>query len=154
MNSIKQWIWNNHFEEDKEKLYRKAFSDASKDLEETNVYNTDEKAKVLAEKMLSDMIGFTDKNKIITYEKTKGLLFIGGEKQLPEQLFNLKQEAEIIYSSQLYGIIYNTIGELARQRIFVTSKDWQDVLAAKMALYNLDTMKTIIDILRSYEPKK
>lgn len=137
-----------------EELYRKAFADARADLDETNVFNVEEKAKELTSKRLGEMLGFVDEKFILTHNKEKGFVFLGGEKLTPEQIMNLKSEAEIILTSTMWKIFYNSIGDIARKAMFEKSETFQDMLSGKMLLYHLSLQKNILDLFKKYESKK
>lgn len=167
MNKIKQWILNRKFvvdaifpssfsitfEDAKRALYTKAFSDASKDLEETNMYNTEQKAKELSKTMLNDMLSVVDMNSIVTVDKMNKLVYIGGIKTDAMQLANLKAEAEFIVASSLWKLLYETPKELAQRSMFVSSETLADIQKGKSMLYTLSTQKNIIDTFRSYKSK-
>ena len=137
-----------------EELYRKAFSDARKDLEETNIYNTEERAKELSSKTLNDMLGFTDPAYILTHNKEKGMVFLAGERLSAEQIINLKNEAEYILSTTLWKVFYNSIGDIARKTMFEKSESFEDMKSGKCMLYNLSLMKNILDLFKAYVVKK
>lgn len=149
METIKKWLFNsNFFSTQKRNFYTKAFSDALKDLEETNVYNTDEKAKVLADKMLCDLLSPVDLDNVITFNKQTKQIFLNGELADDIKLNNLMAEAEFFRQSELWKVIYNTPKTLAENALFKDDGK-SEVLHAKgrAILYTLDTQKKIIETL-------
>ena len=105
------------------------------------------------EKELGRLLGFIDKKSIITHDKIKGLVFIGGEMVTdPSRLSNLKSEADFILNSDLWKIISETITYMAHQRMFIKSETFDDLLSGKMWLYHVSIQKEILDILKSYRP--
>jgi len=154
MDKLKQYIFNhNIFSSLHRELYIKAFTAASKDLEETRIDDTDKKAKELADKMLSDLLSVVDEKQIITVS-SKGLVFIGGEKIDDAYLASLKSEAELIESTKLWGIISETTKKLAEQAMFVNGVSLADFEKGRSMLYTLSTQKKIIDTVKSYQQKK
>lgn len=155
MEAIKKWVLGFKFiQEDRESLYRKAFDDARKDLEETLVYDTDKKATELMEKRLNDMLSPVDLNNIVTLDKVHGIVYIGGIRADDLQLNNLKSEAEALTHFSLWKLIHETPKELASRAMFVDSESLDDMKKGKSILYTLSTQKKIIDTMLSYIPKK
>ena len=155
METIINWLFNlKVFDTKKRELYTKAFSDAYKDLEETNVYNTEEKAKELTEKKLLEMLNPVDLTRVVSLDKSRGILFIGGEKVDEAGILNLKQEAEYFQSTQLWKLLYNTPKKLAEESMFISGESLADMQKGKTILYTLSTQKNIMDIFSSYTQKK
>lgn len=155
METIINWLFNlKVFDAKKRELYTKAFSDAYKDLEETNVYNTEEKAKELTEKKLLEMLNPVDLTRVVSLDKSRGILFIGGEKVDEAGILNLKQEAEYFQSTQLWKLLYNTPKKLAEESMFISGESLADMQKGKTILYTLSTQKNIMDIFSSYTQKK
>lgn len=165
MNRIQQWILNKKFFNDYVKglvqreretnnraLYIKAFSDAQKDLEETNIYNTETKAKAMAEQMLNDMLSNVDLNSIVTADK-QGLVYIGGVKADQGQLANLKSEVEMLETTFLWKLLQETPKELAQRGMFVSGETLADMQKGKTILYVLSVQKNIVNIFKSYKGK-
>ncbi len=165
---IKVWILNKFFKrvigdmrEDalcefefmKEKLYQKAFNDARKDLEETNVYDVDKKADEMSDVKLSNMLSNVDLNKLVTLDKARGIVYIGGVKVDEGRLSNLKAEAEFFLESDLWYLIHETPKELAQRTMFVSGETLADMQKGKSILYTLSTQKNIIETFKSYVPK-
>ena len=154
LSKIKQFIWNRYFEEQKSFLYRKAFQDARKDLEETNIYDTETKADELSKKKLNDLLSNVDLNKIVTLDKARGIVFIGGVKAEDGRLSNLKAEAEFFLQSDLWQLIFETSKELAQRSMFVSGETLADLQKGKSILYTLSTQKNIVETFKGYIQKK
>ena len=157
---MKNWIFKRFFkhqykirEKEKEELYRKAFFDASKDLEETNLVNIEEKGKELAEKMLLEMMSIVDYNKVVSVGKQRGILYAGKEEIDIARLANLKAEADFLVESELWKFLSETPKELAHQSLFKNSESLDDLKKGKAMLYTLSAQQNIIDIIRSFENK-
>ena len=136
-----------------EEIYRKAFNDASKDLEETNEYNTEERAKELMEQRLLALLSIVDMNSIVTVDNQKGFLFIGGDKVDEGRLANLKAEADFLMESDIWKLLQETPKQLAHKALFVTSESLDDLKKGKSMLYTLSSQQNIVDILRSFKKK-
>src|SRR5258708_806067 len=130
-----------------------AFKKASEDLEETNIYNTDEKAKKLAKKMINDMLSNADMNSIVTSDKKNGLIYIGGNRADIGQLTNLKSEADFLASSTIWKLIYETPKELAQRSMFVSGETLADMQKGKSILYALSVQNNILELFKSYKQK-
>lgn len=95
---------------------------------------------------VSTLLGTVDERKVIRTDDAKKFIFLGDEMLDPTTVHNLKQEAELLEKLELWHLMTNTIRASAHKKVFVDSKDLNDVLAGKMALYNLDLMKKILTV--------
>ncbi len=159
---IKQWILNRKFVVDsfnvelqkaREEERIVAFKNARQDLEETNVYDVDTKAKELSTKQVNDLLSPTDLRKIVTLDKQRGIIFIGGEKAEEGRLANLKQEAEFFLQSDLWSLLYETPKELASRAMFVQGETLADLQKGKSILYTLSTQNNIVQTFKAYVNK-
>ncbi len=133
--------------------YNRIFFDVQKDLQETNMYDVEGKAKELSKQMLNDMLSNCDMNSIVAVNK-QGIVFIGGEKADEGRLANLKSEAEAISSFALWNLIYETPKKLAEQSMFVQGETLADLQKGKSILFTLSTQQNIINLFRSYQQVK
>lgn len=106
-----------------------------------------------ARQLLNDLLSNTDLNKVVTLDKARGIVYIGGQKVTPERLMNLKSEAQFLVESELWHLIYETPKELAQRAMFVNSESLDDMKKGKSILYTLSTQKNIVDTFLSYVPK-
>jgi hypothetical protein len=102
---------------------------------------------------ISKLLGFVDEKSIVTIDKTKGLVFIGGERVDEGRLMNLKTESEFFMNSELWKVLNETIRYMAYDTAFVKSTKWEDVLSSKMWLYHLDIQKKLMETFKSYKKK-
>lgn len=150
---MKNWIFKNLFKKEYGGLYCKAFNDAYKDLEETNVYNTEEKAKELADQKLLSMLSAVDYNKVVKLDKTKGIVIIGDTPAEAGRLSNLKAEADFLMQSDIWTLLQETPKELAQQSLFKISESLDDLKKGKAMLYTLSAQQNIVNLLSSYIKK-
>lgn len=141
-------------EEEIEAIYRKAFFDARKDLEETNVYNTEQKAKEMSENKLREMLSIVDFNHIISIDPRSGILFLGTRRATDLELTNLKAEAEALEQFTLWKVLHETPKQLAHETLFVKSESLVDLQKGKSMLYVLSNQQKVINMLKGYTPKK
>lgn len=104
-------------------------------------------------KKLSSLLGFVDERQIVTFDKTKGFIFIGGKSIDEDRILNLQSEANFILQSDLWKILDETIRFMAYEMMFVKSKTYEDVQSGKMWLYHLDIQKKIMSIFKSYQKR-
>ena len=174
MQRLKQWVLSRQFVKDVcnryyldgltkaqadlqvelEEIRRTAFTFARKDLEESMVETTEERVEELANKKLNDLLSKVDLTKLVSIDKQKGILFVGGVKADDLTLSNLKSEAEFFEASNLWKVLYETPKELAQRAMFVSGESLDDMTKGRSMLYLLASQKNIIDILKSYQPKK
>ncbi len=158
MYRLQNWILKRKFivtafEVAKEEIYRKAFKDARADLDETNVYDIDKKAEELSNSKINSLLSVVDVNKIVTLDKTRGIVYIGGSKVDEGRLSNLKAEAEFFLESDLWHLIYETPKELAQRSMFVNGETLADMAKGKSMLYTLSTQNNIVQTFKGYVPK-
>lgn len=153
LNKFKQYIFNHKiFSDLHREQYIKAFTAASKDLEETRIDDTEKKAKELADKMLSNMLSIVDINKVISVNP-RGQVYLGGELAEDNQLANLKSEAEVLETYNIWNILYETPKKLAEEAMFVKGESLADLQKGKSMLFTLATQKRILDTIKSYKKK-
>jgi len=108
----------------------------------------------LSKQKLNDLLSPVDLTKIVTLDKQRGIIFIGGTKAEDIRLNNLKAEAEFFLQSDLWKLIYESPKELASRAMFVDDGKLENqLLKGRAMLYLLDTQKTIIKVLQSYIAK-
>ncbi len=95
-----------------------------------------------------------DPRKIVTIDKPRGIVYIGGTRVDNARLSNLKAEAEFFLASDLWALIYETPKELAQRAMFISGESLVDMQKGKSMLYTLSTQKNILDTFKSYIPKK
>ncbi len=150
-NFIQRWILKMDFVK---KAIREAeiqaFPKALEDLKETNVYDVDTKAEALAQKKLNDLLSPVDLNKIVTLDKNRGIVYVGGLKVDEGRLSNLKAEAEFLTQTDLWGLLYETPKELAQRSMFVNGDSLVDMQKGKSILYALSAQNNIVQTFKSY----
>lgn len=131
-----------------------AFPKAHKDILETMRDDLDKKSEELAKQKLNDMLSIVDMKKVVTIDKQHGIVFIGGERIDENRLANLKSETEFLMQSDIWQLLYETPKELAQRSMFVSGESLADMQKGKSMLYLLSSQKNILDIFKSYTPKK
>ncbi len=131
----------------------KAFNDAREDLKETFVEDVDKRARELMEKRLNEMLSVVDDKHVVTLDKQRGMVYIGGIKADDLTLQNLKAEADFIIQSTIWKLIYNTPKELAMRAMFVNSESLDDMKKGKSMLYTLSAQENIINTFKGYIKK-
>jgi hypothetical protein len=131
-----------------------AFPLAQKDVLDTMRDDLDKQAEELAKKKLNDLLSTVDTRKIVTLNKERGIVFIGGEKAPPERLSALKAEADFVLNSEIWKLLYETPKELAQRTMFVSSESYDDLVKGKAVLFTLSQQKNILDLFSGFIPKK
>lgn len=139
----------------REETYRKAFNDARKDLEETNVYDVEKKSEEKANKMLSDMFSPVDMNHVFSLERVGNgaKIKIGGRYLEENEIMNLKSEAEMLIQTNLYKVICETPKDFAQKAMFISGETLVDMQKGRSILYMLSVQKHIINTLMSLGKK-
>ncbi len=102
---------------------------------------------------LWEEMSVVDPQAIVTIDKTKRLLYIGGELADPGRLANLKAEADFLVQTDLWKLIHETPKQLAHREMFVAGDSLDAMKKGRSMLFWVDAQKNIIDTLRSYTPK-
>lgn len=158
LNKIQNWILKQNFVTHHYAQYERAasidaFKKAREDLEETNVYDVDTKAEALAKQKLNDLLSPVDLTKIVSLDKNKGIIFIGGEKIEDGRLANLKSEAEFLLQSDIWKLLCESPKELAQRAMFVAGETLSDLQKGKSILYTLSTQQNILQLFKGYIAK-
>lgn len=155
INKIYQWILNRQFVKDALlQAEIKAFPKAQKDVLETMRDDLEAQAEQLANLKLATLLTGMSLNSIVTVDKAKGALFIGGERADAMHLANLKSEAEFLVNSELWQLLSDTPRRLAEKAMFTDDGTLENLLIKGRAiLFTLDTQRNILDILQSFTQK-
>jgi len=107
----------------------------------------EEKINQLADEKLAKLLSVIDYSRVISMDRTAGLIYIGGKEADSAYLQNLKQEAEALLISDLWKIIFETPKALAEKAMFVEGKTLDDLVKGRAMLYTLDNQKNILTTL-------
>lgn len=132
----------------------KAFSLAQKDILETMRDDLDKQAEELAKYKLAQLLSVVDMDKVVTVDKSRGIVYIGGVQVEEGRLANLKSEADAIEAFDLWHLLSETPKELAHKAMFVAGESITDMAKGRSMLYTLSSQKNIIEIFKSFKPKK
>lgn len=108
---------------------------------------TEKSLDELAKDNLSNLLSVVDYKKVISIDKTTGLIYIGGQTVEDSYLKNLKAEAEALLVSDLWKVLYESPKALAEKAMFVDGKTMDDLVKGRAMLYTLDTLKNILTTL-------
>jgi hypothetical protein len=76
------------------------------------------------------------------------LIYLKGE-QIAEQEWKMfSEEVKYFENTRLYHILFNTLPEQAKIRMFEKSKNDEDMVFGKAMLYTCDTMKQLMKAMR------
>ena len=89
---------------------------------------------------------------IITTGKINGkeILYLHGKALEEAEIKNLQQEIKHLKSLWIWKIMTETLKDQAQQVMFVKSKDFNDMVAGKMMLYNLGVQERIIKLIEDH----
>lgn len=108
------------------------------------------RSETRAVEILNDLLSNVDLTKIVSLDKVRGIVYIGGKQTEKGRLMNLKAEAEFIMQSDLWKLLQETPRELAQRAMFVDSESLDDLKKGKSILYTLSTQQKIVDTLMSF----
>lgn len=76
---------------------------------------------------------------------------IAGVDLTQDERTNLKIEANQFKQTRLWSILTNTIKQLAQQTMFQNAKNWDDMVAGKTMLYNIEVMEKTVETLSNIQ---
>lgn len=153
MEYLKRFILSRKFVKDfvqldREKVYRDAFKHAYDDLKETNMEDIDGKAEAKAIAKLDAMLSNVDLTSVVKLSQT-GIISIGERQPDKQELLNLKSEAEMIASTNLWKYLVNSPKELAQRAMFRDGDSIDNFKKGRSMLYLLSTQENIVGIFKS-----
>lgn len=80
-------------------------------------------------------------------------IFLGSSKITDIEMKNLQQEAKVLKNFRLWKVLQETVRQKAVEKGVVESTNWEQTLSAKMMLHNLGILKSIVEVLVTYQPK-
>ncbi len=107
----------------------------------------------LYKEKIASLLGVVNEDIIVTQNKVKGLVFIGGKLADEPRILSLQAEANYYFQSDMWKIINETIKEQAQKVMFEKSETLQDLYNGKAWLYLLDLQNTILNIFKDYKSK-
>ncbi len=102
------------------------------------------------EKRLVELLSPFDPRKVISLNKV-GKIYIGNEPADDAQLANLKSEAEVIKSLDIWQLLGASIRALAEKAMFVDGENLDTMRKGRSMLFTLSSQQKIIDILSTYK---
>lgn len=156
MEALKKWVLSWHFVQDEaENMFRawkdservNIFAAAQKDILETMRDDIENKVKSRLDEKLKEMLSLSKMPDII---KMKGnQVLINGEPIDESRLSNLRSEAEIFASADLWKVLVDSVSEKAKETMFTLGEDSQKQLdTGRTILYTLSSQKNAIETLR------
>ena len=96
--------------------------------------------------LAKELLPVVDDKKILFVDKFKKI-YIGGRLLTAQEIKNIKTDAELLESNELWKLITNNINEDVRKKVWVKSQDNIDLIVGKTMMYLLDyqirTVKTV-----------
>lgn len=84
---------------------------------------------------------------IITTDK--GVIRIGNKAITDNELRQLQAEVKALEGFRIWSIMTHSVRHIAQDKIFNKSVNFDDVVAGKLMLYNLDTIESIARVVKN-----
>lgn len=97
--------------------------------------------------LLGNLLKPVMKEDVITVNK--GIMSLGGVVITPDELKQLNAEAKTLEKFRIWSIMMNSIRHVAEDKIINKSTNFEHVMSGKMMLFNIDTLQSIVDILKN-----
>jgi hypothetical protein len=78
-------------------------------------------------------------------------LYLGGEQISNQEWKNLYEEVKFLEASKLYPILFATLNEQAKLRMFEQSKSDADIMFGKATLWTLDVQRKLLAAIKQYK---
>lgn len=99
---------------------------------------------------LPNLLNASSPDLVLRVDGKTGKIFLGGKVMNDMDREVIARDAKTLESSKLWKIMIATLDADANERIVIKSTTWDDVWAGKMQLYNLQIMKKIITLAKSF----
>lgn len=119
----------------------KATINLTKELQEEIRVRSEARAVEIVNGLLSNV----DLSRIVSLDKARGIVYIGGKQVDKGRLTNLKAECEFLMQSDIYKLLIETPKELAQRTMFVNSESLDDMKKGKSILFTVSTQENIIN---------
>lgn len=126
---------------------------AQKDILETMRDDIDVQAEELAKEKLKALLTPVNMKNVVSWDKLKGIVYVGGEKIDEARLANLHSEAEFFLNSDLWSIIHDTAKRLAEISMFEKGESIDDMKKGRSILFTLDSQRDAVNVFKSYTQK-
>lgn len=154
---MKNWIINIFFKDFKAEWIKvasiDAFKKAREDVEATFEGDVEARAKELSDDMISSLLTPIDWRRVVTLNKQQGIVYINGERADDKRLQNLKNEAQMLVTFDLWGLLYETPKALAEKAMFVSGESLDDMKKGRAMLFTLSSQKEIINLFTAIPNK-
>lgn len=84
---------------------------------------------------------------LLTYNKASKMYFLNGKQMSEPEVRILKEEAEYIKRTQLWGLVESNLTKKAHEKIVTESLNWEDVFFGKAMLYVVSVIQEFFKIL-------
>lgn len=80
---------------------------------------------------------------IVTKDPKKGTIFLGGKRITDNELRQLQAESKALRGFRLWSIMTSSVRHIAQDKLFNRALTFDEVMAGKLMLFNLDTIESI-----------
>lgn len=103
--------------------------------------------------VLRDIVCQVISEDVFTYSP-KGNLFLDGKELTEGEVNSLKEEIKFLEETRIWKVYQNTLSEQAKNRMFEKAQSYEDLWSGKLMLKNLEVMRDINKIIKSWKPMK
>lgn len=103
--------------------------------------------------LLRHLLGVIIVENVITVDKKKNMVFVGGKPISSDDIRQLQAEIKALEGFKIWGIMTNSLKHIAQDKIFNKSLNFEDVMAGKLMLFNLDTQESIAKVVKNIVAK-
>ena len=111
-----------------------------------------EERKELKGYLLKNVYCSIDPLNVFTHNKA-GLLMCNGEQLTEAEISSLQEEIKFLTKTRIWGILTNTLKDMARQTMCENSQTWDDMLTGKMMLFNISIQENVLKLIQDYKKR-
>ncbi len=101
--------------------------------------------------VLKDLLLQVTAEDVFTYTP-QGKLFLDGKQLTDGEVKSLQGEIKFLEETRIWKVYQETISQQAKDRMFEKAQSYEDMFSGKLLLKNLEIMRDINKIIKSWKP--
>lgn len=106
--------------------------------------------KKLRNELLAHVLNSPNPDFVLTVgDKPPHLIYLNGMQISDQELFNMDEERKALETWKTWGILQNTLSDMARKTMNEKATTYDDMMSGKLILFALDIQKSILSSIKS-----
>ncbi len=103
----------------------------------------------LRNELLAHVLNSPNPDLVLSVGEKNGLIYLNGNQISDVELFNLAEETRALETWRVWGILHNTLSDMARKTMNEKATTYEDMMSGKLILYTLDIQKSILNSIKT-----